>query len=442
MSGTRKEWAEVKIGDAPEAGNEISPESPFLLALLGNFSGAPERCPLSKRKPIFVDRDNFEDVLRRFDVSIAGMSVVELDDFHPDTLYRRLPVFEAFRSLRERLEDPESFGAAAAELLQAPSPPRAMDGESLLDMIIGGSVAAAPKAAAARKPDDLQQFVRDAVRPYLVPRQDPRAPELIRQVDEGAAAAMRGILHDEAFQSLESAWRTVYALVRRLETGADLRICLVDVTKDEISQQAEGVRDLLVTRSGGWSVLAACFSFGTEDLSALRSMAGIARRLRAPFLGEAALSLLDGTPAWAEFRRTAEAAFAGLALPRILLRLPYGRATSPCETFGFEELPAGRPDAQQLLWASPAPFCAMLIAEAGRPGPVRDIQDLPVYVFREDGESLAIGGAELVLTEDAAEALLDNGIMPVVATRGTDQVRILRFQAVADPLRPLAGRWE
>jgi type VI secretion system protein ImpC len=275
-----------------------------------------------------------------------------------------------------------------------------------------------------------------------VARQDPRAPELIRQVDEAAARVMRGILHDPSFQSVESAWRTVHELVRRLETGPELKLCLIDMTKEELADDPDGTFDLLVNRTGGWSVLASCFAFGAEDLSVLRQMGAIARRLRAPLLGESDLSLLDESPQWNDFRRTPEAAFVGLALPRVLLRLPYGKGSAPCDTFGFEELAPGMPDSKQMLWANPAPFCAMLIAEAGRPGPMRTIDHLPIYVFREDGESAAMPCAEIQLSEDAAEALLDNGIMPVVSVRGTDEVRILRFQSVADPLCALAGRWE
>jgi hypothetical protein len=31
--------------------------------------------------------------------------------------------------------------------------------------------------------------------------------------------------------------------------------------------------------------------------------------------------------------------------------------------------------------------------------------------------------------------------MPLVSIKGTDRVRVLRFQSVASPLAPLAGRW-
>ena len=49
--------------------------------------------------------------------------------------------------------------------------------------------------------------------------------------------------------------------------------------------------------------------------------------------------------------------------------------------------------------------------------------------------------AEVVLSDRAAEIILDGGLMPVLSLRDQDVVRLARFQSIADPLAPLAGRW-
>jgi type VI secretion system protein ImpC len=431
----------VYIEAASENQAESRSDEPFLLCLLGDFSGSSNRPPLSERKTVQVDRDNFDEVLSRCDVSpVPGMRVMELDDFHPDSLYRRLAVFEAFRSLRQRLQNSETFSSAAAEVLG--EPPRAVpaDPDALLDMLISDTSPA--QAPAPETEDDLQRFVRETVRPYLVPRPDPRAPELVAQVDEAAAGVMRAILHAPRFQSLEAAWRTVFSLIRRLDTGPDLKVYLLDLSKDEITTDPAGIAGALARRSPRWSLLAASVAFGASDLEALTRLATIAGSAGASLLGEADVSLPGESPEWAQFRRTAAARRTGLALPRILLRLPYGTATTPCEHFRFEELPPGKPKAGHMLWGSPAPFCAMLIAEGGCPGVVRSVGGLPVYVYREeDDEITALPCAEVEITEDTGQALLDSGIMPVVAVRGTDEVRILRFQSVSDPPVALPGPW-
>lgn len=444
-----------RVGFFIEAESKTEPrleqgdDEPFRLAVLADFSGGAERRPVSQRKPLFVDRDNFEEILAKLrptvDLPAGQITFMEMEDFHPDVIYDRLTVFEALRDLRTRLEDPSTFKQAIRELSGQPAPAAPKPGDDLIEQLLS-EAAAAPQRAKAD--DDLQNFIREAVRPYLVDRPDPRAPERIRQVDEAAAGIMREIIHDPSFQSLESIWRTLFTLVRTLDTGTDLKVYLYDITRDELEAEPQAVFEMFANRSEPLAVIGCAFAFGTEDMPLLRTLARIASRTGAPVLAEGGLSLLDGDEAWFGFRRSAEAKQIGLAIPRILLRLPYGEATIPCERFSFEEV-SGKPELKQLLWGSPGPYCAMLIAQAFeregwalRPGSVRDIEDLPVYVYKEDGETLALPCAETELTEDAAEALADNGFMPVAAIRNRDAVRVLRFQSVADPASALPGRWQ
>ena len=76
-----------------------------------------------------------------------------------------------------------------------------------------------------------------------------------------------------------------------------------------------------------------------------------------------------------------------------------------------------------------------------RPGSFDTIEGLPLHVYKDDGESVLKPCAEVLLTEEAAALLLERGFMPLVSIKGSDRVRLLRFQSAADPLAPLAGRW-
>jgi len=76
-----------------------------------------------------------------------------------------------------------------------------------------------------------------------------------------------------------------------------------------------------------------------------------------------------------------------------------------------------------------------------RPGALRDIGGLPAHVYREDGESRLKPCAEALLTEKAATKILDQGLMPLLSLKDRDAIRLLRFQSLADPPAPLAGRW-
>ena len=73
--------------------------------------------------------------------------------------------------------------------------------------------------------------------------------------------------------------------------------------------------------------------------------------------------------------------------------------------------------------------------------PVLAIDGLPLHVFRHDGEATALPCAETLLTERAAEAILDQGIMPLLSFRNQDAIRLARLQSMADPLTGLSGPW-
>ena len=67
------------------------------------------------------------------------------------------------------------------------------------------------------------------------PAKDPKQDKLIATVDQAIGQTMRSILHHPDFQALESVWRGMEFLVRRLETGASLRIVMYDISAEEFA---------------------------------------------------------------------------------------------------------------------------------------------------------------------------------------------------------------
>jgi type VI secretion system protein ImpC len=170
----------------------------------------------------------------------------------------------------------------------------------------------------------------------------------------------------------------------------------------------------------------------------------------APFLAEGDPAGADSEQVdqlWEALRRSPGARSIGLALPRFLLRLPYGQDTDSVENFAFEEMP-GSPVHRNYLWGNPAFACAYLLGQAFtrdgwdlRPGTHHEIGGLPLHVYEEDGEQQLKPCAEMLMTEDDAESLMDQGYMPLASIKGQDTVRLLRFQSITQPPAPLAGRW-
>jgi type VI secretion system protein ImpC len=290
---------------------------------------------------------------------------------------------------------------------------------------------------------------------YTVAKADPRQPELIAQTDAAITGEMRAVLHHPAFQSLESAWRALYFLVRRLETGENLRVFVMDLPAEQLLAP-EGVSELIrvaVNEASGtiggepWAVMVGLYSFSAEHEGVLAQIASIARSAGAPFLSGLGASVVGLKGVFDKLRSSALARWVGLAMPRFLLRLPYGKKTDETETFAFEEMPSA-PEHEKYLWGNPAVACAYLLGEAFtrhgwemRPGMVKDIEGLPLHLYETEGEKKLKPCAEILLTEEAAELLMDRGFIPLASIKDTDRVRVVRFQSIASPSTALAGRW-
>jgi len=103
-------------GDAKE---EV--ELPLKFLVLGDFTGAQDDRPVEDRKPVNIDKDNFDDVLAASDVKIQAVvpnklssdpdaqMTVDLDfkrikDFDPDTIIQKVPELKQLIELREALK--------------------------------------------------------------------------------------------------------------------------------------------------------------------------------------------------------------------------------------------------------------------------------------------------------------------------------------------------
>jgi type VI secretion system protein ImpC len=448
---------EIDVGESPERMRRPEPDSPFHILVAGDFSGGASRA----LAPIEVDRDNFDSVMARLapeirvplDAVEAAVSVRELDDFHPDRLFKALAPFRALRDLRRRLEDRETFAAAAAELAApepAPRNPPDLSGAAVLSMMMGE----APARAAEPPRGAWDEMLHSLVAPYLEAKPDPRQADLIAQVDAAIAGQMRALLAHPRFQSLEAAWRGLHFLVRRLETGESLKVFALDLPERELVT-SEGLADFwriavdsaaLAPDAEPWAVIAGLYAFAPEQEAVLAALGRVARAAGAPFLAGLAPDVVGLEDAFLRLRRVPEAQWIGLALPRFLLRLPYGKHTSPAGSFDFEEMPSHKHE--HYLWGNPALVCACLLGEAFtqrgwemRPGAVNEIDDLPMHVHQHNGEAALKPCAEVWLTEEAAELLLDRGFIPLISIKGTGAVRAPRIQSIAESDASLAGRW-
>jgi len=493
---------EFELTQKRMAQKPLDEDAPLRILLLGDFggralrgAGAPGQ--IADRPIMAVDVDNFDRVLAHVapqahlgpddDAAAVVFEPHSLDDFHPDHLFRELPLFRELRATRARLQDPKTFAEAAAALrtptaaAPAAAPAKAEDDAGMLDRLLGGK-AAGPAPAAAPAADALQSLIRRVVAPHIVPDAPPFQAQYVQSIESAIAEQMRAVLHHPAFQRLEAAWRSAHLLATGLETGEQVKLFLLDVSREELAADLAAAghpeRTLLYRRLveqgtravGGepWSVIVGDYAFGpiTEDVALLAALGAVAAHAGGPFLAGAETALAgcasitsnteprdwsppvgEGAQAWAELRRSTLAPWIGLALPRVMLRLPYGRRTDAIQGFDFEEQPgAGRHDAY--LWGNPAFACALLLGRAFtengpgmEPGDVLDVEDLPAHIVERDGEKAMQACAEVFLTERAGEALIAQGLMPLASYRNRNAARVMRFQSIAEPAQPLSGFW-
>ena len=497
------------------------PDAPFQIVVLGDFSGRAVDsqqidAKISSRRFIEVDRDNFDSVLQSFNINlqlelnnsdssssdkplVVPVKINELDDFHPDELYEKLEIFSKLRSLRRRLKNNKTFTEAATEVqswllsadqavdLDDTQEPETVETQkdanegaagSLLDNILE-TQAQQPNSQRTTEATHIDKLIRSIVAPYVEAAADPRQDDLIATVDRATQAHMRDILHNSHFQSIESAWQSLYFLIKRIETDRKLKIFLLDISKQELETDVcvddistSSVYSLFCDKAEGenpWAVMVGNYTFedSVSDALCLSGIAKIASKAGAPFLAAASETLaccesFSTTPdyedwnykpgngalsAWEMLRNSSDAKYIGLALPRFLLRLPYGDKSKPVDSFEFEEMPEDHCH-NCYLWGNAAFIKVELLARNFRkqgwsmkPGEVYQTDNLPLHYYKEDGETVTKAVAEIYLTERGGEMLSANGLMPVWSVKNMDSLRSSDFRSLHASGQLLKGRW-
>ena len=104
-------------------GAEILRELPFVLGIMGDFSGDPTQQlrPQSERKFIQIDRDNFNEVMARMTPGLnlrvdnkladdgsqmaVSLKFDSIDDFEPARVAEQVPALKALLETRNKLRD-------------------------------------------------------------------------------------------------------------------------------------------------------------------------------------------------------------------------------------------------------------------------------------------------------------------------------------------------
>ncbi|QWV94601.1 type VI secretion system contractile sheath large subunit [Geomonas oryzisoli] len=300
----------------------------------------------------------------------------------------------------------------------------------------------------------------------------------IAEIDRLVSDQVNEIIHHAEFQKLEASWRGLSYLVHQAETGSNLKIRVLNASKQELARDMEKAAEFDQSSlfkkvyeeefgsfgGAAYGCLVGDYEFGNtpQDLSLLTRMSEVAAAAHAPLLTSASSTLfgvdsyagLDGPrdlakvfqgadyARWRSFRVSEDAKYVALCLPHVLMRLPYGLDSEPVESFQFEEITGG--DHDKYLWGNAAYCLAGRITDAfsryGWTAAIRGVEgggavaDLPIHTFDTgEGELAAKCPTEIAITDRREKELADMGFVPLVHCKGTDMAAFFSVQSAHKP---------
>lgn len=459
--------------------NSADEGSAFKILVLADYGSEQQHKPLAARKPKRIDKDNFEEVFENMSVRLAlpalgaDIRFLDYDDLQPDFLYDRLSLFSDYRVLKRKLKITKSYAEALQLIQQSPvevgveasledskiTATTNQDESKTQEFKLDDLLSTSDRAIAQQKPvDDVDQLIKSIVAPYVEEKADGRIEDLIEAVDQAVNQTMRSIMHSSGFQAIESAWRSLDFLNRRLDTDRDCKLFILDINHGELladlAQSDSILKQLIVDESqtkGAAKFDAVVFGFDlkaqAEQINAFAQLAEACNESGSLLLSSASLDLagyessedieeartreLDSEvqSAWSALKSSNTANNIFCVAPNFLLRLPYGKFSSQTHEFEFEELPNPESHDYYLLGSS-AYLLVFLMAQAHAGRSSNTVERLPMFVTKVDGEEWIKPSGEYLLTDRQAKPLVDAGLTVVRSVKNSDQV-------IIDPIQSL-----
>ena len=366
---------------------------------------------------------------------------------------------------------PQSYAAPTADAPEL----------GLLDQIVEQGRLGRDAQQKARGRDLVSQFVAQVLEGAVTVGRDTEAMinARIAQIDHLLSIQLNEILHHPEFQKLEASWRGLRYLLNQSETGEQLKLKVLNVSKKELlrdlQRAAEFDQSALFKKVyeeeygvfGGhpFSAMLGNYEFdkSSQDIELLEKVSNVAAAAHAPFLTSAShemfnlesyaqldqprdmAKVLDTTEyaKWKAFRATEDSRYVALTLPRMLLREPYGSRTVPIEAFNYEEHVDGT-EHDQYLWGNAAWALGARVTDAfakyGWCASIRGVESgglvtgLPVHNFTTDaGETVMKCPTECSITDRREKELADLGFVPLVHQKGTPNAAFFSVQSAQKP---------
>ena len=306
--------------------------------------------------------------------------------------------------------------------------------------------------------------------------------EMIARLDQKLSAQVNEIIHAPEFQTIESAWRGLSYLVFNSETDANLKIRVLNVSKNELYRNLRLYPDARWDQSplfkqlyeyefgqlGGqpYGALIGDYYFShlpTDVQLAARPEQD--RRCGACSVPCRSRADLDGnglpgpscpiraTSARFSIRRNMRPGrdcgirtirvMSDCVCPRVLARLPYGAKSEPVEEFAFEEDTDGH-SGEKYGWMNAAYAMAVNINRAfkeyGWTTRIRGVQsggeviNLPTHTFPTDDGGVDLKcPTEIAISDRREHELAKSGLIPLIHRKNTDKAAFIGAQSLYKP---------
>ncbi len=372
------------------------------------------------------------------------------------------------------MADPQAAGLPGASAGQTQE-------VGLLDQIVEEGRFGSDIAAKERGRDLVKEFVAQFLEGSITIARDAEMMinARIAQIDHLLSIQLNEILHHPSFQKLEGSWRGLKHLMDQSETGTMLKIKVMNCSKKELLKDLQRApefdqsalfkkvyeEEFGVFGGAPFGALIGDYEFGKhpEDIELLERVSNVAASAHAPFLTAAAPDLFnlpsytsleaprdlakifDTTEyaKWKSFRASEDSRYVGLCVPRMLIRLPYGKDNKTIEAFNYEENVDGT-DYKKYCWANAAFGLAARVTTAfnlyGWCAAIRGVEGgglvegLPVHNFYTDSGDVAMKcPTESPITDRREKELADQGFIPLVHCKDTDYAAFFSVQSCQKP---------
>jgi len=352
---------------------------------------------------------------------------------------------------------------------------------NLLDQIVAEGRFGRETVALERGKNLVKEFVAQVIQGEMALSRDAEAMinARIAQIDHLLSIQLNEVLHHPTFQKLEGTWRGLKYLLDNSSSSSMLKIRVLNASKKELLRDLQRAPEFDQSALfkkvyeeeygifGGEPIAALVgdYEFGRhpEDVELLEKVSQVAAAAHAPFLSAASPELLNldsftnlGAPRdlgkifdsteyakWKSFRQSEDSRYVALTMPRILMRLPYGKDTKPIEGFTYEEGVDGT-DHSKYLWGNAAYALGARLTNAfadyGWCAAIRGVEGgglvegLPAHTFRTDEGDVALKcPTEVAITDRREKELADHGFVPLVHCKGTDYAAFFSVQSCNKP---------